>query len=142
MTPSLTSGTLGPGAAGWTLAHRQHSHNHKVFSSHRRYGFGSFDDRYTLVTALAAEGCRTALVGKYLNGYGRQPSRVTGGPACATSRSATRTGYASVEPPKGAGISGGPTYLDDNVVHNHNGRIDDRHEGSTPPSASAGSRSG
>ncbi len=106
----------------------QHSHNHEVFHSLRPYGFGSFDDRYTVATALEDGGYRTALVGKYLNGYGHQPSRVTGGPSLQYVPRGYTDWYASVEPPVGAGYSGG-TYHYDNVVYNHNGRIDDRHRG-------------
>jgi arylsulfatase A-like enzyme len=99
-----------------------------VFSSLRPYGFGSFDDRYTVSTALKAGGYRTALVGKYLNGYGHQPSRVTGGPSLRYVPTGYTDWYASLEPPASSGISGG-TYHYDNVVYNHNGRIDDRHKG-------------
>ena len=45
------------------------------------YGFAAFDDHLTVGTALNQAGYQTALVGKYLNGYGKQPSPVTGGPS-------------------------------------------------------------
>lgn len=52
----------------------KYSHNHRVLSHEDPYGFGSFDDRTTLATRLQDSGYRTALVGKYLNGYGIQPT--------------------------------------------------------------------
>ena len=68
-----------PARASFLLG--QYSHNHRVYSHEEPYGFGAFDDHLTLGTALNKAGYRTALVGKYLNGYGQQPSRVTGGPS-------------------------------------------------------------
>ncbi|MFA6297703.1 MAG: sulfatase-like hydrolase/transferase, partial [Nocardioides sp.] len=56
----------------------QYSHNHQVLSHEEPYGFGAFDDADTLATRLTGEGYRTALVGKYLNGYGVQPAYATG----------------------------------------------------------------
>jgi N-acetylglucosamine-6-sulfatase len=50
------------------------SHNHQVLSHESPYGFGAFDDSRTLATVLHRAGYRTALVGKYLNGYGEQPT--------------------------------------------------------------------
>ncbi len=52
-----------------------YSHNHHVLSHEEPYGFHVLDDRSTLATALQASGYETALVGKYLNGYGIQPTR-------------------------------------------------------------------
>ncbi len=105
----------------------QHSHNHKVFSSLGRWGFKSFDDSYTIATALKGSGYRTALVGKYLNGYGHQHSRVTGGPSLRYVPAGYTDWYASVEPPLGSGLGG--TYHYDHVTYNHNGSIDDSHDG-------------
>lgn len=53
----------------------QYSHNHGVISQVDPYGFQAFDDTSTLATQLQAVGYRTGLVGKYLNGYGEQPTR-------------------------------------------------------------------
>ncbi len=106
----------------------QYSHNHHVFSSLNPYGFQSFDDRYTMVTALQRSGYRTALVGKYLNGYGYQKSLVSGGPSLRYVPPGYTDWYASVEPPAGSGYTGG-TYHYDHVVYNHNGVIDDHHHG-------------
>ena len=50
----------------------KYSHNHHVLSHVDPYGFQSFDDKVTLATVLQKAGYRTALFGKYLNGYARQ----------------------------------------------------------------------
>ncbi len=52
----------------------QYSHTHGVLSHQEPYGFGVFDDSDTLATRLQETGYRTGLVGKYLNGYGVQPT--------------------------------------------------------------------
>ncbi len=56
----------------------RYTHNHHVYSTLDPYGFASFQDRQTIATVLQGAGYRTALVGKYLNGYGDQPLRSTG----------------------------------------------------------------
>ena len=56
----------------------QYAHNHGVLFHRSPYGFGSIDDSRTIATAMKASGYRTAMVGKYLNLYGVQRSRVTG----------------------------------------------------------------
>ena len=56
----------------------QYAHNHHVYSHVDPFGFRSFHDRRTLATVLQKAGYRTALVGKYLNGYGEQPLRGSG----------------------------------------------------------------
>jgi N-acetylglucosamine-6-sulfatase len=56
----------------------RYAHNHHVYSHVDPFGFRSFRDRRTLATVLQRAGYRTALVGKYLNGYGEQPLRGTG----------------------------------------------------------------
>lgn len=48
----------------------QLSHNHDVLSHDAPYGFASFVDDDTLATRLQDTGYQTALVGRYLNGYG------------------------------------------------------------------------
>ena len=106
----------------------EYSHNHHVYASTRPYGFKAFDDRYTMATALEDSGYRTALVGKYLNGYGYEQSLVSGRPSLHYVPAGWTDWYASVEPPAGAGYTGG-TYHYDHVVYNHNGTIDDHHKG-------------
>ena len=46
-------------------------------------GIGAFDDRSTIATWLHAAGYRTALVGKYLNGYGNSLPSYYNGPQTA-----------------------------------------------------------
>ncbi len=59
----------------------RYAHNHHVYSHVDPFGFASFDDKRTIATVLQKAGYRTALVGKYLNGYGEQPLRRTGEPS-------------------------------------------------------------
>ena len=49
-------------------------HNHKVWSHLEPYGFQALDDSSTIATWLDDAGYRTSYLGKYLNGYGRQPA--------------------------------------------------------------------
>ncbi|MCW2758437.1 MAG: hypothetical protein JWO46_2183 [Nocardioidaceae bacterium] len=56
----------------------KYAHNHHVLYHTAPYGFGSIDDSHTIGGALQSVGYRTALIGKYLNGYGVMPSKVTG----------------------------------------------------------------
>jgi arylsulfatase A-like enzyme len=48
----------------------QYSHNHGVFSTELPNGYNGLDHANTLPVWLRSSGYRTALVGKYLNGYG------------------------------------------------------------------------
>lgn len=45
-------------------------HNHHVWWHEAPWGYGAFDDRRTLATALQGAGYRTGYIGKYLNQYG------------------------------------------------------------------------
>ena len=48
----------------------QYSHSHGVYTNSSPYGgFAKFDPKSTIATKLQAAGYRTALLGKYLNGY-------------------------------------------------------------------------
>jgi N-acetylglucosamine-6-sulfatase len=49
----------------------KYAHNHNVWWHDAPWGYGSFDDRKSLGTALQSAGYQTGYVGKYLNGYGR-----------------------------------------------------------------------
>lgn len=51
----------------------RYAHNHQVLSHVAPWGFHAFDDSVTLATRLRDGGYATGLVGKYLNGYGKQP---------------------------------------------------------------------
>jgi N-acetylglucosamine-6-sulfatase len=59
----------------------QLTHNHGVYWHERPYGYGAFDDSRTVATALRRAGYRTGFVGKYLNHYGLDRSKVTGRPS-------------------------------------------------------------
>lgn len=50
-----------------------YSHNHRVWSHLEPWGFKAFDDSSTIATWLDDAGYRTSYLGKYLNGYGKQP---------------------------------------------------------------------
>jgi arylsulfatase A-like enzyme len=55
-----------------TILTGDYSHTTGVYGNFGPYGgFGAFDDRHTIATDLRRAGYRTGLVGKYLNGYGR-----------------------------------------------------------------------
>ncbi|HET6626889.1 MAG TPA: sulfatase [Nocardioidaceae bacterium] len=58
-----------------SFATGMYSHNHKVWSHAEPYGFHAFRDEQTLPVWLEEVGYHTAFLGKYLNGYGRQPLR-------------------------------------------------------------------
>lgn len=59
----------------------EYAHNHGILSTEAPWGFGAFNDSSTLAGNLSAAGYNTAMVGKYLNGYGWMPSLVTGAPS-------------------------------------------------------------
>ena len=81
----------------------RYAHNHHVFSHEDPYGFQSFDDHATIATALHQAGYQTGFVGKYLNGYGAQPSLVTGGPSFRYVPAGWTDWYGAVERPAGSG---------------------------------------
>lgn len=68
-----------PARASFLLG--KYAHNHHVLYHDAPYGFGALDDHLTIGGRMQAAGYRTALVGKYLNKYGDQPSKVTGRPS-------------------------------------------------------------
>jgi len=100
-------------------------HNHGVMDTRRPYGYQTFNDARSLATALKAAGYRTGFVGKYLNGYGRDRSLVSGKrsftyvPRGWTDWAATFAGAHA------KGIKGG-TYQYFRSPFNVNGKIDDR----------------
>jgi N-acetylglucosamine-6-sulfatase len=59
----------------------QLAHNHRVLWTEPPYGYGAFDDSRTLATSLRRVGYRTGFIGKYLNRYGLDRSKVTGEPS-------------------------------------------------------------
>ncbi len=102
----------------------KHSHNHRVYTHEPPYGFGAFDDHLTLGTALNRAGYQTALVGKYLNGYGQQRSKVTGGASARYVPNGWTDWMASIEKrwPAGSPYRGG-TYNYFAFTQNVNGKV-------------------
>ncbi len=102
----------------------KHSHNHRVYTHEAPYGFGAFDDHLTVGAALHQVGYRTALVGKYLNGYGKQPSKVTGGPSATYVPNGWTDWKVSIEKrwPAGSPYRGG-TYHYRAFTQNVNGKV-------------------
>ena len=78
----------------------QYAHNHRVLSHKAPYGYGAFNDSRTIATSLQSAGYNTAMVGKYLNGYGRQNSKVTGGRSEKYKPTGWTDWMASIESPR------------------------------------------
>ncbi len=106
-----------------------YSHNHGVLSHEVPWGFAAFDDHASIATALQGSGYRTAFVGKYLNGYGSQPSRVTGESSFRYVPAGWTDWYAAVSRPEDSGFDSGGTYNYFNTLFNVNGTIDDSQAG-------------
>lgn len=104
------------------------AHNHKVYWHHAPYGFGAFDDSFTIATALKRSGYQTGFLGKYLNGYGTQRSVVTGGHSHHYVPRGWTEWRAAVNSPSWVRYSGGP-YNFFNTPYNVNGRVDAGHKG-------------
>ncbi len=102
----------------------KYSHNHGVYTHEAPYGFGAFDDHLTVGTALNEAGYQTALVGKYLNGYGKQLSKVTGGPSATYVPDGWTDWMVSIEKrwPAGSPYRGG-TYNYNAFTQNVNGKV-------------------
>lgn len=106
----------------------QHAHRHGVLWHEPPYGYGSFDDSRTLATSVQAAGYRTAFVGKYLNRYGLDRSRVSGEPSDTYVPRGWDHWRGAVEAPPGAAYDGSTyDYLD--TPFNVDGRVEDRWEG-------------
>lgn len=106
----------------------QYAHNHRVYWHEAPYGYGSFDDSQTLATAMHDAGYRTGFVGKYLNRYGLDDSRVSGEPSATYVPQGWDDWRASVESLPDAPFDGGTyDYLD--TPFNVNGTVQDRWEG-------------
>lgn len=107
-----------PARASFLLG--QYAHNHGVLYHDAPYGFGSLRDDVTVATRLQKVGYQTGMVGKYLNRYGIQRSRVTG----RSSVHYVPRGWTDwmVGLDDGWGGSGG-TYSYDNFTQNVNGRV-------------------
>lgn len=99
----------------------RYSHNHKVVTVEPPWGFGSFDDRATIATAMKAVGYRTGYVGKYLNGYGEQRSKVTHRDSTHYVPAGWDEWHASLDD-NSAGVPGG-TYSYFDTTLSDNGRV-------------------
>ena len=97
------------------------AHNHHVYSHVDPYGFKAFDDSRTVATTLHRAGYRTAFVGKYLNGYGAQRSKVSGRPSYTWVPPGWDQWFGAVERPDAQHTPGG-TYNYMRTVYNINGR--------------------
>jgi N-acetylglucosamine-6-sulfatase len=107
----------------------QYSQNTGVFSVLEDNGFGSFDDSRTLGTSLNEAGYNTVFLGKYLNGYGVQDSKVNGRPSFRYVPPGWTDWYGAVTRPENSGYEAGGTYNYYHVLFNRNGTIDDSHKG-------------
>ncbi|QSR27138.1 hypothetical protein CFH99_16075 [Nocardioides aromaticivorans] len=100
----------------------QYAHNHEVYWHDAPYGYGSFDDSRTLATSMRAEGYRTGFIGKYLNGYGGDRSRVSGELSTRYVPNGWTDWRAAIEN-NGRGEYDGGTYNYFNTPFNVNGRV-------------------
>ena len=109
----------------------QYAHNHEVFGNNAPFGFRSFDDSRTVATALRDAGYRTGFVGKYLNGYGIDRSRVTGGHSWKYVPAGWTDWYAALQRPRRLKdqYPHGGTYDYFHTIFNVNGSTDDSHRG-------------
>lgn len=100
-----------------------YAHNHRVLYHEAPYGFGSLNDRVTIATRMQGAGYQTAMVGKYLNKYGWQKSKVTGRASEHYVPAGWTDWMAGLETPwrRGSGKSGN-TYDYFNYTQNINGR--------------------
>lgn len=103
-------------------------HNHGVLGTEKPWGYQAFDDSVSIATSLSAVGYRTGFVGKYLNGYGHDLSRVSGIPSWRYVPRGWSDWVGSLESPRVPGIRGG-LYDYYNTPYNVNGRIDQRYRG-------------
>ena len=111
-----------PARASFLLG--QYAHNHKVLTVKKPYGFGALNDSRTVATRLRSSGYQTGMVGKYLNGYGRMRSRVTGKASMLYKPAGWTDWMASLETnwPRGSRYSGG-TYNYQSFTQNINRRV-------------------
>ncbi|WP_028656809.1 sulfatase family protein [Nocardioides sp. J54] len=106
----------------------RYAHNHRVYHHDKPWGYQSFDDSRTLATSLRAAGYRTGFIGKYLNGYGRDRSRVSGQQSARYVPRGWHDWRAAIEN-DGSGRYSGGTYGYFNTAFNMNGRIVDSYRG-------------
>jgi N-acetylglucosamine-6-sulfatase len=105
-----------------------HTHRHRVWSHEAPWGYRAFDDSRTLATSLKRAGYRTGFIGKYLNGYGPQTSKVSGEASYRYVPRGWTDWRAAFENPGVPGIHGG-TYAYFDTPYNVNGRVVNRFRG-------------
>lgn len=105
-----------------------YAHNHGVLSHVSPYGFGSFDDSFTVATALHRGGYNTGFVGKYLNEYGAAPSLVTGENSWTYVPAGWTDWEGAIQRAPGSPARGG-TYNYFNTSFNVNGTVENGHRG-------------
>ncbi|HEX4977383.1 MAG TPA: sulfatase [Nocardioides sp.] len=104
----------------------RYTHNHGVYSNVAPYAFQAFDDRRAFPVWLHRAGYRTSFVGKYLNGYGHQPTHAGAPshryvpPGWTDWRGAVKTWSAEVADPH---LFGSPYHYYDTTL-NHDGRLE------------------
>jgi N-acetylglucosamine-6-sulfatase len=99
-----------------------YAHRHRVWSHREPWGYQVFDDSRTIATSLSAAGYQTGFIGKYLNGYGRDTSRVSGTPSWSYVPRGWTDWRAAFENPGLPGIHGG-TYNYFDTPYNVNGKV-------------------
>ena len=106
----------------------QYAHNHHVYWHEKPYGYAAFDDSRTLATSLQSAGYATAFIGKYLNGYGPDTSKVSGRRSYKYVPNGWTDWLAAFEDPGVPGIHGGTYYYWD-TPYNVNGTVDNKYAG-------------
>ncbi|VXB21609.1 sulfatase family protein [Nocardioides sp. AX2bis] len=111
----------------------QYTHNHGVYKVTDPFGYQSFDDSRTLATSLRDAGYETGFVGKYLNGYGKDRSLVSGELSYDYVPQGWTDWRAAIENPGRAQYEGprlrGGTYHYFRTPFNLNGRVDTSTDG-------------
>lgn len=111
-----------------TLMSGQYAHNTGVLAVAPPNNYQAFDDRRTVATSLNAAGYNTLFLGKYMNGYGTDRSKVTGKNSFRYVPPGWTDWMGSVSRPVNSQLKGG-TYNYFHLLLNHNGTIDDTHQG-------------
>jgi N-acetylglucosamine-6-sulfatase len=112
-----------------SLLSGQYAHNTGVWSVRSGQSFNRFDDRATIGTAMNHAGYNTVFLGKYLNGYGTETSKVTGRNSFRYVPAGWTEWWGSVERPPNSGYPSGGTYDYFHGLFNHDGHIDDSFKG-------------
>lgn len=105
-----------------------YTHNHGIYSVFPPSGYGAFDDSATLATSLHRAGYQTGFVGKYLNGYGPDLSKVSGQPSYRYVPRGWTDWRAAFGDPHVPGIHGG-VYDFFDTPYNVNGHVDNSYRG-------------